>query len=76
MKLFMPLYDVTSAKYATYYSIILVIISGIAVASILRIIVLPTLECLALIFEGFVSVYMLSRHKETRATLIKVLQRR
>ena len=76
MKLFLPLYDVSSAKYATYYSIILVIISGISVVSIFQLIRLPALECLALIFEGFVSVYMLSRHKETRATLCKILQLR
>jgi hypothetical protein len=74
MKLFSSLYDIESPKYAVFYSVVLLLISGMLLLFIFNLIKFSLVEPLALFFEGFVSLYMLCRHKKTKATLSSILK--
>lgn len=74
MKLFPALYDKESQKYAVFYSAVLLLISGVLLLFIFNLIKFSFVEPLALFFEGFVSLYMLCRHKKTRAALSGILK--
>ncbi len=74
MRLFSALYDRESQKYAVFYSVILLVISGTLLLFIFNLIKFSLVEPLALFFEGFVSLYMLCRHKNTQATLSGILK--
>lgn len=69
MKLFSSLYDSESQKYAIFYSAVLILISGVLLLFIFNLIKFSLVEPLALFFEGFVSLYMLCRHKKTGTAL-------
>jgi hypothetical protein len=74
MKLFSALYDRESQKYAVFYSVVLILISGILLLFIFNLVKFSPVEPLALFFEGFVSLYMLCRHKKTKAALGGILK--
>ena len=59
-----------SPKYATYYSIILIIASIVVTLSSLRLINLSFIEGIGLFFEGFFSLFMLARHEEVGKGLL------
>ncbi len=74
MKLFSALYDRESQKYAIFYSAVLLLISGVLLLFIFNLMQFSLVEPLALFFEGFVSLYMLCRHKKTGAALSGILK--
>lgn len=74
MKLFSALYDKNSQKYAVFYSVILLLISGVLLLFIFNLIKFSLVEPLALFFEGFASLYMLCRHKKTKTALSGILK--
>jgi len=59
-------HDKNSEKYAYYYTMVLIIIIGFVITMNFGIIQISPIEGIPVFFEGFVSLYMLSRHKETQ----------
>ncbi|HEV2193486.1 MAG TPA: hypothetical protein VGR54_07720 [Nitrosopumilaceae archaeon] len=63
MKLFASLHNPQSRKYGIYYSIVLSSISIILILEGLRLCHLSMAEHIGTFFEGFFSLYMISRHE-------------
>jgi len=59
-------HDKNSENYAYYYTIVLIVIIGFVITINFRIIQISPIEGIPVFFEGFASLYMLSRHKRTQ----------
>ena len=75
MKLFSSLHNPTTKKYALYYSIVLVIISISIIAINLQLIYLTFIEKTVMFGEGFFSLFMLTRHENTRKQLCNYISK-
>jgi hypothetical protein len=63
MKLFESLHNPQSRKYGIYYVVVLSCISLILILEDLNLFHLTMYEQLSVYFEGFFSLYMISRHE-------------
>lgn len=66
VNLLKALHDPEHEKYALYYVFVLAIIAGFVIAMSLGLVDVSPIEGGAVFFEGFASLYMLSRHKKTQ----------
>jgi len=64
MKIFSTLHDPKKEKYAIYYSVILVIVIITVTLLVTGIFEISPIEGTMMFFEGFVALFMLSRHKK------------
>jgi hypothetical protein len=62
MKLFASLHNPKTRKYGIYYSVVLSSISAILILEGMNLIHLTIAEHFSTYFEGFFSLYMISRH--------------
>ncbi len=62
MKLFASLHNPKSRKYGIYYSVVLASISLILILEAINLVHLTIGEHFSTYFEGFFSLYMISRH--------------
>ena len=62
MKLFASLHNPQTRKYGIYYSVVLSSISVILILEWMNLVHLTIVEHLSTYFEGFFSLYMISRH--------------
>ena len=66
MRFLKTLHDPNTERYATYYSIVLIAVIGTIFVQTFGLIHISPIEGVALFFEGFVSLVMLSRHSKTK----------
>ena len=64
MKLFSSTHDPKSKKYVMYYTVVLIAIMGTVVFETFQLIHQPPLQAGLTFFEGFSSLFMLSRHEK------------
>jgi hypothetical protein len=69
MKLLSTLHNPKTRKYGIYYSLVLSSISTVLILEGINLIHLTAMEHFSTYFEGFVSLYMLSRHDIGQAFL-------
>jgi len=69
MKLFASLHNPQSRKYGIYYSVVLACISIILILEGMSMVHLSITEHVGTYFEGFFSLYMISRHDIGRSFL-------
>jgi hypothetical protein len=69
MKLFASLHNPQSRKYGIYYSVVLASISIILTLEGVNMVHLSVTEHVGTFFEGFFSLYMISRHDIGRSFL-------
>ncbi|HYL66558.1 MAG TPA: hypothetical protein VEU72_05345 [Nitrosopumilaceae archaeon] len=62
MKLFASLHNPKTRKYGIYYSVVLSSISAILILEGMNLVHLTIAEHFSTYFEGFFSLYMISRH--------------
>jgi hypothetical protein len=62
-------------KYVPYYTIILVISCGSVVFASVEPFAVPVIDKGAIFFEGFLSMFMLTRHEKTGAAFLAHLRR-
>jgi len=62
---FSSLHDPQNKKYAIYYSTVLITVIITVICINMHLIHLTIVESAAVFFEGFFSLFMLARHKET-----------
>lgn len=80
MKLLSSLHNPKSSKYGIYYTVVLVSISSVLILESLNLFHLSIVQHMSTYFEGFVALFMLSRHDIGKAflvnlTRIKLLQK-
>ena len=63
LKIFSSMHDPKSKKYAIYYSVVLVTVTGVVIFMTLQIIHQNVLQGSLTFFEGFFSLFMLSRNE-------------
>ncbi|QUC65463.1 hypothetical protein NsoK4_04250 [Nitrosopumilus sp. K4] len=66
MQFLKSLHDPTHEKYASYYAIVLAVIVSFVIFMSVNMIEISVIEATAVFFEGFASMYMLSRHRKTQ----------
>jgi hypothetical protein len=72
MKLFSSLHNPKSSKYGIYYTIVLGSISIVLILEGLNLFHLSIAQHMSTYFEGFVSLFMLSRHDIGKAFLVNL----
>ena len=72
MKLLSSLHNPKSSKYGIYYSVVLVCISIVLILESLNLFHLSIVQHMSTYFEGFVALFMLSRHDIGKAFLINL----
>ena len=72
MKLLSSLHNPKSSKYGIYYSVVLVSISIVLILESLNLFHLSIIQHMSTYFEGFVALFMLSRHDIGKAFLINL----
>jgi hypothetical protein len=72
MKLFLSLHNPKSSKYGIYYSVVLASISITLIVEGLNLIHLSLVQHMSTYFEGFVAMYMLSRHDIGKTFLVNL----
>jgi len=72
MKLLSSLHNPKSSKYGIYYTIVLVSISIVLILDGLNLFHLSTVQHMSTYFEGFVALFMLSRHDIGKAFLVNL----
>jgi hypothetical protein len=70
MRIFSSFQNPKTKRYATYYSVVLVIVSGTILFSMFQVIHLNLLQNVMTFFEGFFSLYMLNRNKIVRTAFL------
>ena len=74
MKLFSSLHNPEGKRYAVYYSTILVVVCGSISAMHLDLVNLSVLETGAIYFEGFFSLFMLTRNNKIGTAFLQHLK--
>ena len=64
MKLFSSLHDPKKGRYATIYTVILVVVMTTITLLVIGIFKVSPIKGTMLFFEGFVSLFMLTRHEQ------------
>ncbi len=64
MKLFSSLHDPTQTRYAIYYSTVLIVVIITAVLLVTETLEFTVTEGIMIFFEGFVSLYMITRNEK------------
>ena len=72
MKLLSSLHNPKSSKYGIYYTIVLASISVVLILESLNLFHLTMMQHMSTYFEGFVALFMLSRHDIGKAFLINL----
>ena len=62
-------------KYVIYYSVILVISCGSIVFATVQPLAIPVVDRAPLFFEGFLSMFMLTRHEKTGTAFLAHLRK-
>lgn len=62
VKLFSSMHDPTSKRYPIYHSVVLITVTGVVIFMILQVIHQNPLQGSLTFFEGFMSLFMLSRN--------------
>ncbi len=73
MKFFSSMHDPKSKRYAIYYSVVLVAVTGVVIFMTLQIIHQNPLQGSMTFFEGFFSLFMLSRNEVVGKALMSHL---
>ena len=73
MKYFSSIHDRKSRKYVIYYSIVLVGVMATVVIETFQFIHQPPIQGTMTFFEGFFSLFMLSRHEKVGSALLSHL---
>ena len=70
MKLFASLHNPKTRKYGIYYSVVLSSISAILILEGMNLVHLTIAEHFSTYFEGFFSLYMISRHEFAKSFIL------
>ena len=75
MKILSSLHDPKKERYAIYYSIILVVVIITTTLLVTEIFEITPIEGMMMFFEGFVALFMLTRHKKVSQSFSEHLER-